>query len=104
MDQLNILLLISFTLMVICNIVILVINQKLLKLLKLATETMKEMQRDISFYENAVNILTLSIRDKNMYDALMNASEHAEFYVQCLYDEVKKLIEKENNNEKDIIP
>ena len=104
MDQLNILLLISFTLMVICNIVILVINQKLLKLLKLATETMKEMQRDISFYENAVNILTLSIRDKNMYDALMNASEHAEFYVQGLYGEVKKLIEKENNNEKDIIP
>ena len=34
MDQLNILLLISFTLMAICNIVLLVINQKMLNIIR----------------------------------------------------------------------
>ena len=82
-----------------CCIALLIVNQKLLKANRYMLDMLKDMQRDISFYENAVNMLTMSIKDKRMHEALLNASADAEFYVKGLYEEVRKLIE--NNNSKD---
>lgn len=59
-----------------------------------------EMQRNLSFYEYAIGVMTSSLSKGSMQALVMNGSYSANALVKGLNDQIKKVVEMEKMEDK----
>ncbi len=57
-------------------------------------DKVREMERNLTFYEHAIGVLTCSLAKGTMQAIVMNGSYEAKKLVKELNDEVKKIVEQ----------